>query len=74
MTNRLYRSGDNAAMLVQKNHPLQALNSFHVVARAEHLLRIADSGDVLRRAGRSAVGQRCTQICAGWRQQHCFDR
>ncbi len=48
MTKRLYRSGDNAAMLVQKNHPLQALNSFHMVARAEHLLRITDPSDVLR--------------------------
>ena len=48
MTKRLYRSGDNAAMLVQKNHPLQALNSFHMVARAEHLLRITDPSDMLR--------------------------
>ena len=44
---RRYRSGDNAAMLVQKNVPLQALNSFHIVARANHLVRIADAADVL---------------------------
>jgi len=34
-------------MLVQKNHPLQALNSFHIVARAQNLLRITDSSDVV---------------------------
>ncbi len=34
-------------MLVQKNVPLQALNSFHIMARAKNLVRITDVSDVL---------------------------
>jgi len=34
-------------MLVQKNVPLQAFNTFHIVARALALARIADASDVL---------------------------
>ena len=37
---------DNPAMLVQKNVPLQALNTFHIIARAQALARIAHEADV----------------------------
>lgn len=37
---------DNAAMLVQKNVALQALNSFHIMARAHALVRIGSAADV----------------------------
>jgi UDP-N-acetylmuramate dehydrogenase len=37
---------DNPAMLVQKNVPLQALNTFHIIARAQALARIADASDI----------------------------
>lgn len=37
---------DNPAMLVQKNVPLQALNTFHIVARASALARITGEEDV----------------------------
>ena len=43
----MYRSGDNVAMLVQNNVPLQAYNSFHIVAKAQALVRIASAQDVL---------------------------
>jgi len=33
-------------MLVEKNVPLQSLNTFHIVARAHHLVRIASEADV----------------------------
>jgi len=39
---------DNAAMLVQKNVALQALNSFHILAKANALVRVASVGDVRR--------------------------
>lgn len=42
----LVRAGDNVAMLVQKNVPLQALNSFHIQARAKHLVVIRSDEDV----------------------------
>ena len=35
-----------AAMLVEKNVPLQACNTFHIVARAHALVRIASEADV----------------------------
>ena len=38
---------DNSAMLVEKNVPLQPFNSFHIVAKAHALARIADPSDVL---------------------------
>lgn len=38
---------DNLAMLVQKNVPLQALNTFHIVARANALAQISSEADVL---------------------------
>ncbi len=38
---------DNSAMLVEKNVPLQSFNSFHIVAKAHALVRIADASDVL---------------------------
>jgi UDP-N-acetylmuramate dehydrogenase len=34
-------------MLVEKNVPLQALNSFHIVARAHALVRVRSDADVL---------------------------
>lgn len=37
---------DNCAMLVQKNVPLQAFNTFHIVAKAQAMVRIADESDV----------------------------
>jgi len=37
---------DNSAMLVQKNVPLQGLNSFHIVARAQALAHITSEADV----------------------------
>jgi UDP-N-acetylmuramate dehydrogenase len=37
---------DNSTMLVQKNVALQALNSFHIVARAQALVRITSEADV----------------------------
>ena len=37
---------DNPAMLVEKNVPLQAFNTFHIVARAHTLVRIAGESDV----------------------------
>ncbi len=37
---------DNLAMLVQKNVPLQALNTFHIVARANALAQITCEEDV----------------------------
>lgn len=37
---------DNARMLVQKNVPLQAFNTFHILAKAHALARIADVSDV----------------------------
>ncbi len=39
---------DNSAMLVQKNVPLQALNTFHIVARANALVCITSETDVLQ--------------------------
>jgi len=36
---------DNSAMLVQKNVPLQAFNTFHIVAKANALVRIATESD-----------------------------
>jgi UDP-N-acetylmuramate dehydrogenase len=33
-------------MLVEKNVPLQPLNSFHILAKAQALLRIRDAGDI----------------------------
>ena len=38
---------DNPAMLVQKNVPLQAFNTFHIVAKASALARIATESDVM---------------------------
>lgn len=38
---------DNSTMLVEKNVPLQPFNSFHIVAKAQALARIADAADVL---------------------------
>jgi UDP-N-acetylmuramate dehydrogenase len=37
---------DNSTMLVQKNVPLQAFNTFHIVARAQALARITHESDV----------------------------
>ena len=37
---------DNPAMLVEKNVPLQAFNTFHIVAKAHTLVRIAGKSDV----------------------------
>ena len=37
---------DNPAMLVEKNVPLQAFNTFHIVARAHTLVRIAGESDL----------------------------
>jgi UDP-N-acetylmuramate dehydrogenase len=37
---------DNLLMLVEKNVPLQAFNTFHIVARAHALVRIASEADV----------------------------
>ncbi len=37
---------DNPAMLVQKNVPLQTLNTFHIMARAHALARITDEADI----------------------------
>ena len=37
---------DNPAMLVEKNVPLQAFNTFHIVARAHALVRIAGESDL----------------------------
>ena len=38
---------DNSAMLVQKNVPLQAFNTFHIVAKAGAMARITCESDVL---------------------------
>ena len=38
---------DNPTMVVEKNVPLQPLNTFHIVARARRLVRIASQDDVL---------------------------
>lgn len=38
---------DNSTMLVQNNVPLQGLNSFHIVARAQALARITSAADVI---------------------------
>jgi UDP-N-acetylmuramate dehydrogenase len=38
---------DNLAMLVEKNVPLQPFNTFHIVAKAHALVRIAHESDVL---------------------------
>jgi len=35
-------------MLVEKNVPLQPYNTFHIVARAHTLLRVASEADVLQ--------------------------
>ncbi len=37
---------DNPAMLVQNNVPLQALNTFHIMARAHALVRISNQADI----------------------------
>ena len=37
---------DNLAMLVEKNVPLQPFNTFHIVAKAHTLVRIASQADV----------------------------
>jgi UDP-N-acetylmuramate dehydrogenase len=37
---------DNPGMLVEKNVPLQAFNTFHIVAKAHSLVRIASETDV----------------------------
>lgn len=37
---------DNSAMLVQKNVPLQAFNTFHIVAKAQALVRIRAESDI----------------------------
>ena len=37
---------DNLTMLVEKNVPLQSFNTFHIVAKAHHLVRIATQEDV----------------------------
>jgi UDP-N-acetylmuramate dehydrogenase len=37
---------DNLPMLVEKNVPLQPFNTFHIVAKAHHLVRIATQEDV----------------------------
>ena len=37
---------DNPAMLVEKNVPLQAFNTFHIVAKAHTLVRIASQADL----------------------------
>ena len=34
-------------MIVESNVPLQPYNSFGIVARAQHLLRIADEADLV---------------------------
>ena len=39
---RSLQSGDNPLMLVEKNVPLQPYNTFHIVAKAHTLVRIAD--------------------------------
>ena len=39
---------DNPRMLVEKNAPLQAFNSFHIVAKAHALTRITGDADVLQ--------------------------
>lgn len=39
---------DNSPMLVQKNVPLQALNSFHIAARAQALAAVTCDSDVQR--------------------------
>ena len=38
---------DNPNMLVEKNVPLQPYNTFHIVAKAQTLVRIADEADVM---------------------------
>ena len=40
------RLDDNLAMLVEKNVPLQSLNTFHIVAKAHALVRIGSEADV----------------------------
>lgn len=37
---------DNAGMLVEKNVALQALNTFHIVAKAQAMVRVRDAADV----------------------------
>ena len=39
------RGCDNPAMVVENNVPLQALNTFHIVARAQQMVRIASLAD-----------------------------
>ena len=41
------RLNDNPVMLVEKNVPLQPYNTFHIVAKAQTLVRIASEADVL---------------------------
>ena len=43
-------------MLVEKNVPLQPLNSFHIVARAHTLVRIASTADLLQVLADPALG------------------
>ena len=43
-------------MLVEKNVPLQSLNSFHIVARAHTLVRIASTADLLQVLADPALG------------------
>lgn len=40
------RLNDNLVMLVEKNVPLQPYNTFHIVAKAQTLVRIASEADV----------------------------
>lgn len=47
---------DNPAMLVEKNVPLQAFNTFHIVAKAHTLVRIASEADVQNLLADPALG------------------
>ena len=43
-------------MLVEKNVPLQPYNTFHIVAKAQTLVRIASEADVLALLGDPDLG------------------
>ena len=52
-------------MLVEKNVPLQALNSFRIVAKAHSLVRIASQADVQTLLARSELGEQPKFVLGG---------
>jgi UDP-N-acetylmuramate dehydrogenase len=60
-------------MLVEKNVPLQSLNTFHIVARAQALVRIGSEADALALLADPEWGG-SPKFVLGGGEQRGFDR